>query len=169
MTHSVYFYPLQHGLLKVLFILLSTPLQVSWYLEEICYWIFRSKLIGRLFESESKIWLEKESYVLIDLESDTNIVLVMQCCITHQVRSQRCNSHDTVTQVYSNGTIRIRRGSVEETINIQNVTPYFTWMHVLYLSVPCVEENVIKRPFVRIDTRYECTCLSISEQIWWSK
>jgi hypothetical protein len=32
----------------------------------------------------------------------------------------------TVTQVYSNGTIRIRQGSVEETINIQNVTPYFT-------------------------------------------
>jgi hypothetical protein len=32
----------------------------------------------------------------------------------------------TVTQVYSNGTIRIQRGSVEETINIRNVTPYFT-------------------------------------------
>jgi IS30 family transposase len=32
-----YFYPLQHGLLEVLFILLSKPLQASWYLEEICY------------------------------------------------------------------------------------------------------------------------------------
>jgi hypothetical protein len=61
-----------------------------------------------------------------------------------------------VTQVYMNDTIRIQRGSVEETIDIQNVTPYFKWMNVVCLSVPCVEENVIKGPFVHMYASYDC-------------
>ena len=30
-----------------------------------------------------------------------------------------------VTQVFTNGTIRIRRGAITETVNIRNVVPYF--------------------------------------------
>lgn len=30
-----------------------------------------------------------------------------------------------VTQVYNNGTVRIRRSSITETVNICNLTPYF--------------------------------------------
>ena len=30
-----------------------------------------------------------------------------------------------VTQVFTNGTVRIRRGAITETVNIRNITPYF--------------------------------------------
>ena len=30
-----------------------------------------------------------------------------------------------VTQVFTNGTVRIRRGAITETVNIRNVIPYF--------------------------------------------
>jgi hypothetical protein len=40
--------------------------------------------------------LGKELYVLFDLESHTNMVSVMQCCIKHQVRFQRCNNHEPI-------------------------------------------------------------------------
>jgi hypothetical protein len=43
-----------------------------------------------------------------------------------KIQQPRTGPHTVTQEVYSYGTIsRIRRGSVEETINIQNVTPYF--------------------------------------------
>jgi hypothetical protein len=62
--------------------------------------------------------------MVIDLESGDAVLYHTPGKIP-KMQQPRTGPH-METQVYSNGTIRIRRGSVEETINIRNVTPYFT-------------------------------------------
>ena len=38
---------------------------------------------------------------------------------------ERNSGPHTVTEVYTNGTVRIQRGSISERINIRRITPYF--------------------------------------------
>ena len=52
-------------------------------------------------------------------------ILIVKDGILHKVESPKQKEPWTITQIHTNGTIRVTRGTKSERLNVQRVEPFF--------------------------------------------